>query len=140
MSDQQMPSFPRPLPQVEGDAALFWQALAARRIELPRCGACGKWIFYPRAFCPACLSRDVAWHEVPATGRIYTCAVVRKPTNPYFFGQAPYVYAIVELENGVRLPTMIVQCDPEKVAIGDAVDAVFERVDDTVTLLHFKPR
>ncbi|MBY0275631.1 Zn-ribbon domain-containing OB-fold protein [Candidatus Binatia bacterium] len=140
MSDQQMPSFPRPLPEVAGDAAPYWQALAAGRIELPRCGACGKWIFYPRSFCPSCLSRDVAWHAVAPRGRVYTCSVVRKPTNPWFFGRTPYVYAIVELENGVRLPTQIVACDPEKVEIGDVVDAVFERVDDTVTLLHFKPR
>ena len=136
----EMPSFPRPLPKVEGDAAPYWRALAAGRIELPRCDACARWVFYPRPFCPSCLSRDVAWREVAGTGTVYTFAIVRKPTNPWFFGQAPYVYAVVELDAGVRLPTMLVGCDPEQVAIGDRVEAVFERVDDAVTLLHFKVR
>jgi len=139
MSDQ-MPSFPRPLPSLEGDAAPYWKAIHAGRVELPRCGACAKWIFYPRPFCPACLSRDIAWHEVPARGTVYTFAIVQKPTNPWFFGKTPYVYAVVELECGVRLPTMITGCDPEKITIGDPVEASFERVDDTVTLLHFRPR
>lgn len=137
----QMPSFPRPLPKVDGDAAPYWRALAAGRIELPRCGACATWIFYPRPFCPKCLSRDVAWHEVARTGRVYTFSIVRKPTNPWFFAHAPYVYAVVELDGvPVRLPTTLVECDPEKVAIGDPVEAVFERVDDAVTLLFFRPR
>jgi len=142
MSEQtkEMPAFPRPLPKIEGDAAPYWRALATGRIELPRCTACQRWVFYPRPFCPTCLSREVAWREVSGHGTVYTCTVVRKPTNPYFFAQAPYVYAVVELEAGVRLPTLLVECDPERVAIGDPVEAVFARVDDAVTLLHFRPR
>ena len=62
----------------------------------------------PVAADPACSSQDVAWHPVSGNGTVYTCTVVRKPTNPYFFGAAPYVYAVVELEVGVRLPTMLV--------------------------------
>jgi uncharacterized OB-fold protein len=141
MSDQkEMPAFPRPLPRVEGDAAPYWRALGAGRIELPRCTSCKRWVFYPRPFCPACLAREVAWEEVAGSGRVYTFTIVRKPTNPYFFTQAPYVYAVVELAAGVRLPTMLIECVPERVAIGDPVEAVFTRVDDTVTLLHFRPR
>jgi uncharacterized OB-fold protein len=142
MSEQakEMPAFPRPLPHVDGDAAPYWRALAAGRIDLPRCTACQRWVFYPRPFCPACLSRDVGWQTVAPTGTVYTFTVVRKPTNPYFFGAAPYVYAVVELDAGVRLPTMLVGCDPESVTIGAPVEAAFERVDDAVTLLHFRPR
>jgi uncharacterized OB-fold protein len=136
----EMPSFPRPLPRVAGDAAPYWRALAAGRIELQHCRACRRWVFYPRPFCPFCRSTEVAWQEVAPRGKVYTFTVVRKPTNPYFFAHAPYVYAVVELEVGVRLPTMLVACDPERVAIGDPVEAVFDRVDDAVTLLHFRPR
>jgi uncharacterized OB-fold protein len=133
-------SFPRPLPRVEGDAAPYWRALAAGRIELPRCSACASWIFPPRPFCPACLSRDVAWREIEGAGRVYTFTIVRKPTNPWFFASAPYVHALVELQDGVRLPTMVVGCDPETVAIGMEVEPVFERATDDVTLLYFRPR
>ena len=135
-----MPSFPRPLPRVEGDAAPYWQALAAGRIDLPRCKGCGHHVFYPRPFCPRCLSREVAWETVDGHGRVYTLTVVHQPPNPWFFGEAPYVYALVELPCGVRLPTRMVRCDPAAVRVGDAVEPVFERVDDAVTLLHFAPR
>ena len=133
-------SFPRPLPKPEGDAARYWQALAAGRIELPRCRPCGRLVFYPRPFCPACLSPDVAWEELAPRGRVYTFTVVHKPTHPWFFAQAPYVYAVVELEAGVRLPTRIVGCEPGEVRVGTPVEAVFERVGDEATLLHFAPR
>lgn len=133
-------SFPRPLPRIEGDAAPFWRALAAGRIELPRCTGCARWIFYPRSFCPACLSSDVSWQPLAGSGHVYTFTIVRKPTVPWFFASAPYVYAVVELAEGVRLPTRIVGCEPEDVAIGMAVEAVFERLSDEVTLLHFAPR
>ena len=131
--------FPRPLPKVEGDAAPYWRALAAGRIELPRCRACGTTVFYPRPFCPACLTDDVAWEPVDGRGTVYAFTVVHKPTNPWFFDQAPYVYAIVELPCGVRLPTRIVGCPPEAVRVGDRVEPVFERITDEVTLLHFAP-
>jgi len=136
---QKAPAFPRPLPKLEGDALPFWRGLAERRIELPRCRACARWIFYPRPFCPHCLAPEVSWERVEGRGTIYTCTIVRKPTNPYFFAEAPYVYAVVELDCGVRLPTRIVGCAPDDVRVGARVEARFERVNDEVTLLHFAP-
>ena len=135
-----MPAFPRPLPRPSAESARFWTSLRSGRIELPRCTSCGKLIFYPRSFCPHCLGRDVAWQEIDGRGSVYTFTVVHKPTNPYFMGSAPYVYAVVELEAGVRLPTMLVGCAPAEVRIGAPVEAVFEPVDDAVTLLYFRPR
>ncbi len=132
-------SFPRPLPKMDGASAPYWKALREGRIELPRCTACRRFIFYPRSFCPHCQATDVGWEAVDGRGKIYTFTVVHKPTNPYFYGQAPYVYALIELECGVRLSTMLVQCEPDRVAVGDAVLPVFEAVSDDVTLLHFRP-
>jgi uncharacterized OB-fold protein len=134
------PAFPRPLPRVDGEAAPFWRALAKGRIELPRCQDCTRFIFYPRSFCPTCLSRDVAWEAVEPSGTVYTFTVVHKPTMPWFAGRAPYVHAIVELACGVRLPTILVGCAPDDVSIGMAVEPVFEKASDEVTLLHFTPR
>jgi uncharacterized OB-fold protein len=134
------PSFPRPLPRVEGDAAPFWKALAAHRIELPRCTACGTLIFYPRTFCTRCHSRDVRWEEISGVGRVYTFSVVHRATHPWFMDKTPYVYAIVELEAGVRLPTMLIGCAPEDVSVGMSVEPVFDRASDEVVLLHFRPR
>lgn len=132
--------FPRPLPERGGDAEPYWRALAEGRIELPRCRSCNRWIFYPRPFCPQCHSTDVAWREVSGRGRVYTFSVVHRATHPWFLDKTPYVYAVVELENGVRLPTTIVHCNPSEVSIGLDVEPVFEDVGDGTTLLFFRPR
>lgn len=133
------PSFPRPLPKVEGDAAPFWQALARGVVAIQRCSACRRAVFPPRPFCPRCLGRDVRWEEVDARGRVATFTTVHRPTHPWFGGVAPYVYALVELPCGVRLPTRLVEIAPADVTVGLEVEPRFERVDDAVTLLHFAP-
>ena len=131
--------FPRPLPQPEGDAARYWQALAAGRIELPRCTECGRLIFYPRPFCPACHSERVRWEEVSGVGRLYTFSIVHRATHPWFMDKTPYVYGVVELEAGVRLPTTIVGCDPADVCVGMPVEPVFEDTGEGISLLSFRP-
>ena len=132
------PGRARPVPTPETQH--FWDGTKDGELRLQRCGDCEKVYFPPRPFCPACLSPDVAWEELAPRGRVYTFTVVHKPTHPWFFAQAPYVYAVVELEAGVRLPTRIVGCEPGEVRVGTPVEAVFERVGDEATLLHFAPR
>ena len=131
------PSFPRPLPQTEGDAAPFWQALARGVVELQRCDACRRHVFPPRPFCPHCHARGLSWEAVESRSRLLTWSIVHRPTHPWFFGQAPYVYALVELPCGVRLPTRLVDVPHEHLAVGLEVEPRFERVDEKVTLLHF---
>lgn len=133
------PGFPRPLPAREGFGARYWEALDAGRIELPRCASCARLIFYPRAFCPACHSGDVTWEDVSGAGQVYTFSVVHRATHPWFLDKTPYVYAVVELDAGVRLPTTIVGCEPAAVRVGSRVVPVFERVEEGGTLLFFRP-
>jgi uncharacterized OB-fold protein len=135
-----MPSFPRPLPAPEGEAAPFWRALARGVVEIQCCAACRRHVFPPRPFCPRCLGREVAWEEVDARGRVATFTVVHRATHPWFMGVVPYVYALVELPCGVRLPTRLVDVRPGDLRVGLEVEPRFERVDDAVTLLHFAPR
>lgn len=132
-------AFARPLPALDGDAAPYWHALSQGRIELPRCRSCGRLIFYPRSFCPACHSADVAWEEISKEGRVYTFSIVYRATHPWFAGRTPYVYGVVELDAGVRLPTTIVGCEPSEVRIGSRVEPVFEPAEEGVTLLFFRP-
>lgn len=133
------PAFPRPLPKTDGVAAPYWQALRETRIELPRCDGCTRLHFPPRAFCPHCHGRELTWQAVEGRGRVYTFTVVHKPTLPYFIASSPYVYALVELDCGIRLPTMLVECRPEDIRVDEPVEPVFTSVSDEVTLLHFRP-
>lgn len=133
------PGFPRPLPSREGYDRRYWEALDEGRIELPRCRACGRLIFYPRSFCPSCHATDVVWEEIAGAGRVYTFSVVHRATHPWFLDKTPYVYAVVELDAGIRLPTTIVGCDPSTVRVGQPVEPVFEAVEEGGTLLFFRP-
>ena len=134
------PAFPRPLPAWEGDAERYWQALANDRIELPRCEACSAWVFPPRPFCPRCHASEVSWQPVSGSGRVYTMSVVHRATHPWFLDKTPYVYAVVELDIGVRLPSTIVGCAPGEVSVGMPVEPVFESVGEGHKLLFFRPR
>ena len=121
----------------------FFEGAEQGRLVLPRCTACGFVIWFPREICPACGSQDVDWFEASGSGSIYSCTVTRR--IPGSWGKAaPFVLAYVELDEGPRVMTNIVDCDPEQVAIGDRVKAVFEEATDRdgnpgPPLLRFRP-
>ena len=121
----------------------FFEGAEQGRLVLPRCTACGFVIWFPREICPACGSQDVDWFEASGNGSIYSCTVTRR--IPGSWGKAaPFVLAYVELDEGPRVMTNIVDCDPEQVAIGDRVKAVFEEATDRdgnpgPPLLRFRP-
>jgi uncharacterized OB-fold protein len=73
-------------------------------------------------------------------GSVYSFIVVHRPQHPGFFAAAPYNVAIVELEEGIRLHTNVVECTNEQLHIGMPVEVVFEKIDDEVTLAKFRPR
>jgi uncharacterized OB-fold protein len=70
---------------------------------------------------------------------VYTFIVVHRPQHPAFFADAPYNVAIVELEEGVRMHTSVVECANEDLRVGMPVEVVFEKVNDEVTLPRFRP-
>ena len=107
----------------------FFEGAEQGRLVLPRCTACGFVIWFHREICPECGSQDVDWFEASGSGSIYSCTVTRR--IPGSWGKAaPFVLAYVELDEGPRVMTNIVDCDPEQVAIGDRVQAVFEEATD----------
>jgi uncharacterized OB-fold protein len=92
----------------------FWDATAEGRFVLPYCNACGRTHWYPRAVCPHCAAEGMDWRPAKGTGTIYTFSVMRH-------AQSPYVMAYVTLDEGPTMMTNIVDCDPEKIAIGQRV-------------------
>jgi uncharacterized protein len=128
-----------PRPEPTPTTAPFWDALAEDRVVLQRCGRCQAWVHYPRARCPVCLSHELSWHEVAGTGMVHTFTAARYPTAPPFAAQVPQLLAIVELDEGVRMTTTLVDVDPADVRIGMAVAPVFDHGADGRTLLRFRP-
>ncbi len=130
--------YEKPLPVVDPESAPYWAALKERRLILKRCRDCGRHHFYPRALCPHCHSDALEWSDARGTGSIYSYTVARRPAGPAFKDDAPYVVAVVELDEGARMMTNIVTEDVESVRIGQRVAVAFEAVTDEITLPKFK--
>ena len=106
---------------------------------MPRCRTCDQVFFYPREDCPRCLSNDLEWVTVSGRGRLHSFTVVRQPANPAFIGDVPYIYATVQLDEGPRMISNVVECDIDDVAVDMPLVAVFDEVTPEWTLVKFKP-
>lgn len=125
-----------PEPTIEATTATYWQAAAEQRLLLPRCRACARVHHHPRGLCPYCWSSDLDWVEAAGTGEVVTFSVVHQPPSPAF--SVPYVLAVVELREGPRMMTNIIDVDPAHVTVGMAVEVTFEQ-RSTTTLPQFRP-
>jgi uncharacterized protein len=135
MTDLDLPK-PRPVPTPVSQP--FWDALHDERVILQRCDECAAWVYYPRARCPECLSDRLEWHEVSGGGTVFTFTVTHQPTAPAFADEMPQLIAVVELDEGVRLTSTLVDAEPGAVHIGAHVVPVFDHGDDGLTLLRFR--
>jgi uncharacterized OB-fold protein len=130
---------PRPLPAVTPETAPFWKAATDGEFHLCECTNCGLVYYYPRALCPDCLSGDVQWLEAEGTGEIYSFTITER-TNGWPEEALPLVYAHVELDEGPRIITNVVDCDPATVEIGQRVEVTFIETDENdVAIPVFTP-
>lgn len=127
----------RPLPVPTDLTSPYWEAAAQGRLVVQHCGACGKPQFFPRLFCISCLSMDVRWQTCSGMGTVYTFTINRRGANPFMQERVPYVVAMVDLDEGVRLMANIVDSPIENVAIGSRVKVVFEKITDQLALPQF---
>jgi uncharacterized OB-fold protein len=119
----------KPVPRPSPESLPFWEAAQEKRLLLPRCNTCGQFFFPPSQRCRHCLSPDVAWAESKGKGRIYSFVVYHRSYHPAFEADIPYVVAIVELDEGVRLLSNIVGVPPEDVRCDARVRVTFEQRD-----------
>ena len=127
---------PEPFPNLETEP--FWDGAAEGRLVLPRCDACGTVIWYPRRFCPSCHTSSVSWFDASGRGTVYSFTVVRKAPGAWT-GAAPYVIAYVELEEGPRVLTNVVDVDPSSVEVGMAVTVRFDTTPEGKAIPRFVP-
>lgn len=131
----------KPVPVPDADSAPFWQGCREHRLLLERCADCGSIRFPPSGMCPRCRSRGVQWTASSGRGTVFSWIVVHHPVpKDLYAAEVPYVVALVELEEGVRMPSNIVQCDPQSITAGMPVEVVFDDVSDSLTLPRFRPR
>jgi hypothetical protein len=116
----------------------FWRATAAGRLLLQRCDTCGTVIWYPRGFCPDCGGSATSWEQATGRGTVYSFTVTRRGQGQWR-DAGPYVLAYVELDEGPRLMTNIVDCDVDDVHVGQRVDVVFHDTGEGTALPRFRP-
>jgi uncharacterized protein len=119
-------------PVVTPETQPFWNAAREGRFLVPVCAACGKAHWYPRAICPFCASEKVEWRQGSGRGTIYTFSVMRRVAEPY-------TIAHVTLAEGPTMLTNIVDCDFDKLAIGQAVAVVFKDSENGQPVPMFTP-
>ncbi|ACL05075.1 protein of unknown function DUF35 [Desulfatibacillum aliphaticivorans] len=134
-----MNNSPRIRPIVNPCAQPFWDGTRQGKLLIQHCKECQANIFYPRLFCPECHSDQLDWVESAGKGAVYSYTVVYNNSPSAFLQDVPYVVAIVKLDEGVRMCTNIVGCEPEKIQCDMPVEVVFEKLDVEFTLPKFKP-
>ena len=115
----------------------FWDAAREGRLVLQKCANCGAFRWTPQILCTVCLSEDSHWTEVSGRGSLYSYTVVHRPPLPAF--KAPYVVAVVRLEEGPLMLTNIVGADPADLAMEMPVEVVFQPINDEITAYRFRP-
>jgi hypothetical protein len=130
----------KPMPVPTPTTQPFWDGLRQHKVLLQYSPSTDRWVFYPRVLAPRTLSDDLEWREVSGGGTLYTYTVARRPTAPPWADAVPQLLAVVELDEGPRISTELVNVEPEQIKIGMRVRPVFaDGRDEAVTLLHYEP-
>jgi len=137
--------FPSVLTHSYADASTqpFWDAAADDRLVAPRCTNCGTFRLPPAPFCFVCRHRELEWVDLPGTGTVYSFTVVRHPLARMLHDAVPYAAGIIELDGtqgaGARMICNIIECDVDRLKIGDRVEIVWEHVSDDMSVPRFRP-
>jgi uncharacterized OB-fold protein len=112
-----------PTPVGNPESQPFWDAAKDGKFMIKRCTTCGEAHFFPRAICPFCFSDKTEWEQSSGEGEIYTYSHMRKSAT------GAYVIAYVTLKEGPSVQTNIVDCEPDKLKIGQKVKVVWKQTD-----------
>lgn len=116
----------------------FWAGIDRRELLVQVCTDCGKLAGYPKVFCPHCYSDALEWKAVSGRGKIYSFSTITANPPSTFIDEVPYTIVIVELDDGPRFLSSLVEADIDKVACEAPVEVVYERVDGDLVLPLFR--
>jgi uncharacterized OB-fold protein len=128
----------RPLPRPDAVSQPFWEAASRGELVIQECPSCGHRQFYPRALCTAC-GATPGWLVCSGRGVVHTFTVIRQNHARPFRDELPYVVAIVELDEGVRMMGNVTGCPVEDVHIGLPVEVYFEPAAERIGVPFWRP-
>jgi len=136
MSMQYDTGHPVPMPPILWDNMGFWEGIKRHELVFQKCKECGTWLHPPRPVCPNCRSFEKEWARSTGKGTIHSWVTYLESPHPSF--KAPYSVVLVELDEGVRLVSNMVDIKPEEISIGMPVEVVFDDIAEGLTLPKFR--
>lgn len=124
-------------PLVNDDTAFFWEGTAAGELRLQHCPMCGRLRHPPGPMCPSCGAEKQDWVVASGRGSVFSYVVHHHPKVPG--KQLPFVVALVELEEGVRMVGELIDVEPATVAVDMPVELALSEIDEELTLPFWRP-
>jgi uncharacterized OB-fold protein len=134
-----MTDYSKPLPVIDADNEEMWASAKRHALALQRCSDCGFVRYPPGPICTECASLEFSWEPIGGGGSVYTWTEINRAPSDAFAADVPYVYAVVELDEGPMMPTNLVEVGAADVEIGMRVELSYDDVTDEVTLPKFRP-
>jgi uncharacterized OB-fold protein len=131
--------FIKPLPVPTKWSQPFWDGAKQHKLLLKRCKACGHIDHPPYLYCTACQSDDHEWIEASGKAKLYAFAINEYGVPFPFMPDLPYVLALVDLKEGPRMISNVVNCDHKKLNNGMELEVVFEDVSEKISLPKWRP-
>ena len=134
-----MSEYNLPLPVITTLSKVFWDGCKEEKLLYQHCEDCGEVIFFPKYLCPNCMSHSLEWLESKGKGKIDTFTVTYNFAPPAFMAEVPYCVAIIDMDEGYRMMSNIVECDFKELECDMPVEVAFDPVTEEVTLPKFRP-
>jgi len=131
------PKRQRPRPGITLDNQFFWEGLKDEKLLIQKCSNCGYMQAPPDPMCPKCQSLEWEYVEASGRGSLYSFVVMHYPPVPPF--EYPNPIGLVELEEGVRMVTNLIDVEKDDIRIGMPLEVTFKKIDDDLTLHQWRP-
>lgn len=134
-----MSDYKLPIPVADEESGPFYRGAKEHKLVLLRCSNCGTWRMPGRDRCVDCWSTESAWEEASGRGKLYSFGIMHQQYHPAFADALPYNFAVVELEEGPRMISNVIECANDALRVDMPLVASYDDVSDETTLVRFRP-
>jgi len=131
--------YDKPLPTMTKEDRPFWEAAKQHKFMLPRCTECSHVWFPPYLNCQRCLSFEREWFEASGLGTVFGRIEMLQPYIPAFRDELPYNVVLVQLDEGPKMYSNLIDIKNEDIEVGMPVKVIFEDVTEEFSLPKFRP-
>lgn len=128
----------RPALAPRGEEKLYFEGLRRHELVYQRCDSCQRVLFPLRQVCTDCSGESLSLETASGRGTVYSFTTQHRPSHPFFAEDVPYTLALADLPEGIRVFANLLAGSESDIAVGSAVEAVFDDIDSDVTLLRLR--